>query len=257
MKVASYNINGVNGRLPRLLEWLSRAQPDVVCLQELKTSDGSFPRAALRKAGYGAVWKGQKANHGVAILARGSDPLLTRKELPGDPADKESRYIEAAVQGVLIACIYAPNGNPQPGPRFDYKLAWLERLIAHAGELAAAGLPVLIVGDFNVVPTDADIYSAQSSWKSDALLQPAPRAAFQRLLAEGYTDALRALHPEEPLYTFWDYKRNAWARNAGLRIDHFLVGKALLPRLHEAEVDTASRGLPGASDHAPVWIGLR
>jgi exodeoxyribonuclease III len=257
VKIATYNINGINGRLPSLLAWLEDTEPDVVCLQELKTDDHGFPRAALRKAGYGSVYKGQKANHGVAILAKGSDPLLTRKQLPGDPTDAQSRYIEAAVQGVLIASIYAPNGNPQPGPRFDYKLSWLARLHAHAAELLAQDLPVALVGDFNVVPTDFDIYSAQSSWKSDALLQPAAREAFRALVAQGFTDALRACHPRAPLYTFWDYKRNAWSRNAGLRIDHFLLSPKLAPRLTDANVDVPYRGREGASDHAPAWVTLR
>jgi exodeoxyribonuclease III len=257
MKIATYNVNGINGRLARLLEWLSAEQPDVVCLQELKTEDRSFPRAALKKVGYGAVCKGQKANAGVAILARGSEPLLTRNTLPGDASDKQSRYIEAAVEGVLIGCLYAPNGNPQPGPRFDYKLAWLERLIVHAQGLLAASLPVVLAGDHNVVPSDADTYNAQSSWKNDALLQPAPRAAYRRLVTQGWTDALRAQKPSGPVYTFWDYKRNAWTRNAGLRIDHFLLSAQLASRLDDAGVDTAYRGLEGASDHAPAWIVLR
>jgi exodeoxyribonuclease III len=256
MRIATYNINGINGRLVRLLEWLSAEQPDVVCLQELKADHHLFPLPALRKAGYGAVWKGQKANSGVAILARGQEPLLTRSALPGDPGDKQARYIEAAVSGVLIGCLYAPNGNPQPGPRFDYKLAWLERLIQHAASLWAQELPVALVGDYNVVPTDADIYNAESSWKTDALLQPAARAAFQRLIAQGWTDALRARHPRDPVYTFWDYKRNAWTRNAGLRIDHFLLSGPLAARLTDAQVDTEYRGLPGASDHAPAWMSL-
>jgi len=257
MKIASYNINGINGRLERLLEWLAAEQPDVVCLQELKADHHVFPLAALRKAGYGAVWKGQKANNGVAILALGQDPLLTRNALPGDAADKQARYIEAAVSGVLIGCIYAPNGNPQPGPRFDYKLAWLERLHDHAASLWKQALPIVLAGDYNVVPTDADIYNSESSWKTDALLQPEPRAAYRRLVAQGWTDALRARHPSEPLYTFWDYKRNAWNRNAGLRIDHFLLSEPLAARLIDARVDTEYRGREGASDHAPAWISLR
>jgi exodeoxyribonuclease-3 len=256
MKIATYNINGINGRLPRLLEWLEASQPDVVCLQELKAVDARFPRAALEKAGYGAVWRGQRAYNGVAILAKGSDPLVTCRALPGDAADEESRYIEAAVKGVLIGALYAPNGNPQPGPRFNYKLSWLERLRGHAEGLLKAGVPVVLAGDYNVVPTDADIYSAQSSWKTDALLQPESRAAFSRLLAQGWTDALRAQHPGEPLYTFWDYKRNAWKRDAGLRIDHFLLSKSLKKQLRDAGVDRAYRGVEGSSDHAPAWIEL-
>jgi exodeoxyribonuclease-3 len=256
MKIATYNINGINGRLPVLLQWLARASPDVVCLQELKAPNESFPRAALRKAGYRAVWSGQRAHHGVAILAKGADPIVTRRGLPGEPSDKQARYLEAAVNGVLIACLYAPNGNPQPGPRFEYKLRWLERLNEHAQQLLAAALPVALVGDFNVVPSDQDIYSAQSSWKSDALLSPAARAAFQHLLAQGWCDAIRSRHPRAAVYTFWDYKRNAWARNAGLRIDHLLLSRALAKRLVRAEVDREARGVEGASDHAPVWIEL-
>jgi exodeoxyribonuclease-3 len=257
MKLATYNINGVNGRLATLLDWLDHAKPDVVCLQELKAADAKFPQAALKKAGYHAVWKGQPASHGVAILARGKDPLVTRRALPGDDGDTESRYIEAAVDGLLIVCLYAPNGNPQPGPRFDYKLAWLERLRAHAASLLAAKVPVALIGDFNVVPTDADIYDPKSSWRKDALTQPAPRAAFQHLLAQGWQDALRAKHPRDKLFTFWDYKRLAWQRDAGLRIDHFLLGPELAPRLRSAGVDRERRGMDGASDHAPAWITLR
>lgn len=257
MKIATYNINGVNGRLPRLLEWLEQERPDVVCLQELKAEDKNFPRAALRKLDYHAVVKGQKANNGVAILARGHEPLLTRNALPGDSADKQSRYIEAAVSGVLIGCLYAPNGNPQPGPRYDYKLSWLDRLHTYAASLLAAKVPVVLVGDYNVVPTDADIYNAASSWKTDALLQPGARERFLRIVGQGFTDSLRSLHPREPSYTFWDYKRNAWTRNAGLRIDHLLVSPPLVSRLMDAGVDTAYRGLPGASDHAPAWVVLR
>jgi exodeoxyribonuclease-3 len=257
VKIASYNINGINGRLPHLLSWLEDARPDVVCLQELKAPTDRFPRLALKKAGYGAIWSGERAYNGVAILARGRDPLPTRRQLPGDDDDRQSRYLEAAVEGVLIACLYAPNGNPQPGPRFAYKLAWLERLKTHAAGLLQAGVPAVLAGDYNVVPSDADIYDAQSSWKKDALLQPAPRAAFQRLLAQGWTDAILARHPDARPYTFWDYKRLAWQRNAGLRIDHFLLSPSLAPRLEDAGVDRERRGLEGASDHAPAWITLR
>lgn len=257
MKIATYNINGVNGRLPHLLAWLEKAAPDVVCLQELKTDAAKFPSAALRKAGYGAAWVGERAYNGVAILARGSEPLVTRRELPGDASDKQSRYLEAAVQGVLIACLYAPNGNPHPGPRFDYKLAWLERLKAHAKELHRAGVPVALVGDYNVVPTDLDIYNAESSWKKDALLHPEAKKRFAQLCAQGWVDAVRALHPKERIYTFWDYKRDAWRRNAGLRIDHFLLSASLAERLTDASVDLDARALEGASDHGPAWIELR
>lgn len=256
MIVATYNINGVNGRLDTLLTWLAKLSPDVVCLQEIKTATSSFPRAALRKAGYEALVKGQRASHGVAVLAKGSAPILVRDALPGDAADEQARYLEVAVAGVLIACLYAPNGNPQPGPRFDYKLAWLERLNAHARALWATGQPIALVGDYNVVPSDLDIYSAQSSWKSDALLQPAPRHAYAQLLQQGWLDALRTLHPKQRLYTFWDYKRGAWARNAGLRIDHFLLSEPLQSRLRAGGVDVETRALPGASDHAPAWIEL-
>jgi exodeoxyribonuclease-3 len=256
MKIATYNVNGVNGRLPRLLEWLAETAPDVACLQELKTSDATFPEAALREAGYGAVWTGQKSFNGVAILARGAAPVLRRSGLPGDPDDTHSRYIEAEVRGVVVASIYLPNGNPQPGPKFVYKLAWFERLIVHAAELLATNLPVVLAGDYNVVPTDADIYSPKS-WLKDALLQPESRDAYRRLLAQGWTDAIRARHPDEAIYTFWDYMRNRWPRNAGLRIDHLLLSPALAPRLLDANVDREQRGKEKASDHAPAWVVLQ
>jgi exodeoxyribonuclease-3 len=256
VKIASYNINGINGRLAGLLAWLEATQPDVVCVQEIKAETAKFPRGALEKVGYGAVWNGQRANNGVAILARDCTPIVTRRTLPGDEQDTQSRYIEAAIDGVLVACLYAPNGNPQPGPRFEYKLRWLARLHAHATELYATKLPVVIAGDYNVVPTDADIYSATSSWKDDALLQPAARAAYAELLAGGWCDALRALHPTERLYTFWDYLRNAWGRGAGLRIDHVLLSASLVPRLRAAGVDKQERGREHASDHAPIWVEL-
>jgi exodeoxyribonuclease-3 len=255
MKIASFNINNVVRRLPVLLKWLNQAKPEVVCLQELKAVDAEFPIAALRQAGYGAVWRGQKIWNGVAILARKAEPVVTRTELPGDAADGQSRYIEAAVRGILIASIYLPNGNPQPGPKFDYKLAWFKRLSAHAATLQKSGAPVVLAGDYNVVPADRDIYPTKS-WDDDALLQPAPRAAFQRLLKQGWTDAVRALHPEDEIYTFWDYKRNRWPRNAGLRIDHLLLSRSLAPRLIDAGVDKEARGWDGASDHAPVWMTL-
>jgi exodeoxyribonuclease-3 len=257
VKIATYNINGINGRLPRLLAWLEAAQPDVVCLQELKADNAKFPHAALENAGYGAAWSGERAYNGVAILARGKQPLVTRRALPGDAADKQSRYIEAAIDGVLVASLYAPNGNPHPGPRFTYKLSWMERLIAHAAELYGADVPAVLAGDYNVVPTDFDIYSATSSWKTDALLQPEPRAAYARLLDQGWCDAIRVRHPSERIYTFWDYLRNAWTRNAGLRLDHFLLSKPMVARLHDAGVDRDERGQEHASDHAPAWITLR
>lgn len=256
MKIATYNVNGINGRLPRLLEWLEESRPDVACLQELKTSDATFPEAAIREAGYGAIWSGQKSFNGVAILAKGSAPVETRRSLPGDPDDLHSRYIEAAVQGIVAASIYLPNGNPQPGPKFDYKLAWFERLITHAAQLRASDTPVVLAGDYNVVPTDADIYST-ASWLDDALLQPQSRAAYRRLLAQGWVDAIRARHPDAAIYTFWDYMRNRWARNAGLRIDHLLLSPSVADRLVEAGVDRAVRGRDKASDHAPAWVVLR
>jgi exodeoxyribonuclease-3 len=256
MKLATFNINNVNRRLPNLLAWLRAAKPDVVCLQELKAADADFPAAAIEEAGYGAVWRGQKTWNGVAILARGAEPVVTRTELPGDPADTQSRYIEAAVDGVLVACLYLPNGNPQPGPKFDYKLAWFERLTQHAAELYRSGLPVVLAGDYNVVPTDRDIYPTKS-WDKDALLQPESRAAFRRLLAQGWTDAIRTIHPDAPMFTFWDYKRNRWPRDAGLRLDHILLSPGLADRLDDAGVDRAERGREGASDHAPAWIVLR
>jgi exodeoxyribonuclease-3 len=256
MKIATFNINNVNRRLPNLLDWLQASAPDVVCLQELKATDASFPEAAIRAAGYGAVWRGQRTWNGVAILARDRTPVLVRDELPGDPGDTQSRYLEAAVDGVLIACIYLPNGNPQPGPKFVYKLAWCERLIGHAAELYGAGVPAVLAGDYNVVPTDLDIYPTKS-WASNALLQPESRAAFQRLLDQGWTDAIRTLHPSEPMYTFWDYKRDRWRRNAGLRLDYLLLSAPLAGRLAAAGVDRDVRGREGASDHAPTWIVLR
>ena len=256
MRLATFNINGVNRRIGNLLDWLAATKPDAACLQELKSTDQDFPHDALREAGYAAVCHGQKTWNGVAILARGEQaPVLTRRGLPGDPADQQSRYIEAAVDGVLIACLYLPNGNPWPGPKFDYKLAWFERLIAHAATLRATGLPVALVGDFNVVPTDADIYPSKS-WAKNALLRPESRAAFARLLDQGWTDAIRARHPTAAIYTFWDYMRDRWARDAGLRIDHLLLSPALATHLVDAGVDRAARGEENASDHAPAWVTL-
>ena len=256
MRIATFNINGVNTRLANLLDWLEAARPDVVCLQELKATDAQFPVKALRDAGYEAVWKGEHRWNGVAILSRGAAPIVTRRSLPGEPAEGQSRYIEAAVEGVLIASLYLPNGNPQPGPKFDYKLLWFERLIAHARDLMATGAPVALAGDYNVVPTEADIYNSRS-WKKDALLQPESRAAFARLLAQGWTDALRERFPNDPPpWTFWQYFRQAWERDAGLRIDHLLLSPAAAERLKDAGVDRAVRGRERASDHAPAWIEL-
>jgi len=257
MKIATFNVNGINARLPRLVEWLDEAQPDVVCLQELKADDAKFPEQAIRDAGYGAVWHGQKGFNGVAVLARGADPTLIRQGLPGDPDDTHSRYIEAEVSGVVIASIYLPNGNPQPGPKFDYKLAWFERLIAHAAELYASERPVVLAGDYNVIPTDAkdDVYSP-TAMVNDALSQPESRAALRRLLFQGWTDAIRAIHPRGPVYTFWDYQAGAWARDAGFRIDHLLLSPTAADRLVDAAVDKEARGREKASDHTPVWIRL-
>jgi len=255
MKIATYNVNGVNGRLPVLLRWLEHRRPDVVCLQELKAPDEKFPIGAIEDAGYHAIWHGQKSWNGVAILSRVGAPVETRRGLPGDPDDLHSRYIEAAVNGVLIAGLYLPNGNPRPGPKFDYKLAWFERLIAHAADLINSGMPVILAGDFNVMPTERDVYKPER-WLDDALFAPEVRAAFARLLDQGWTDALRTRHPDETIYTFWDYFRNAYARNAGLRIDHLLLSPAVAPRLIAAEVDRDVRGWDKSSDHAPVWIEI-
>ncbi|MDR4305039.1 exodeoxyribonuclease III [Chelatococcus sambhunathii] len=255
MKLATFNVNGVNGRLSVLLRWLEAARPDVVCLQELKAPQDRFPEAALRKAGYGAIWLGQSRWNGVAILARGADPIETRRGLPGDAADEQSRYIEAAVGGVLVGCLYMPNGNPAPGPKFDYKLRWFDRLTKHAAELLAADVPAVLIGDFNVMPTDLDVYKPER-WVDDALFRPEVRKAFAGLVAQGWTDAVRELHPGERVYTFWDYFRNAWGRDAGLRIDHALLSPQLAGRLKSAGVDREVRGWEKASDHAPVWIEL-
>ncbi|HET7883614.1 MAG TPA: exodeoxyribonuclease III [Acetobacteraceae bacterium] len=255
LKIATFNINNVNRRLPNLLSWLAEAKPGVACLQELKATDAAFPADAVRQAGYRALWRGERTYNGVAILAA-SEPQLTRSALPGDPKDTQSRYIEAAVQGVLVACIYLPNGNPQPGPKFAYKLAWFERLIAHARSLYALDAPVVLAGDFNVVPTDHDIYPSKS-WAKDALLQPESRDCFRRLLEQGWVDAVRTRHPDAPMYSFWDYKRERCQRDAGLRIDFLLLNPPAAARLIDAGVDRAVRGEEGASDHAPVWATLR
>ena len=257
MKVATWNVNDVVRRLPLLLAWLAEAKPDVVALQETKTADADFPRAALAEAGYGALVAGQRPWNGVALLARGREPIEIRRALPGDPADAQRRYLEAAVDGVIVAGLYLPNGNPQPGPKFEYKGAWFERLIAHAGVLRDTGHPVLLVGDFNVAPTDADV-GPTSSYADNALVQPEPREAWRRLLAQGWTDVLRDVHPDEPrLFTFWDYRRNRWPRDVGLRIDHVLASAAMAARLEAAGVDRHVRGWPEASDHAPVWATFR
>src|SRR5438876_604158 len=256
MKIAAFNINNINKRLANLLHWLRTAKPDVVSLQELKAADAEFPQEALAKAGYGSAWRGQKSWNGVAILGRDCEPIVTRTQLPGDPADKQSRYIEAAVHGVLITSLYAPNGNPQPGPKFAYKLAWMERLATHAEELYGAGVPVVLAGDYNVVPTDRDHHRTQS-YAKDALLQPESRALFRRILDQGWIDAIRTLHPDAPMYTFWDYMRNRWPRVAGLRTDHLLLSPQAADRLGSAGVARQIRGRQGASDHAPAWVVLR
>jgi exodeoxyribonuclease-3 len=256
MKVATYNVNGINGRLPVLLRWLDEAAPDVVCLQEFKTPQERFPRAAIEKAGYGAIWHCQKSWNGVAILARGATPIETRRGLPGDPDDLHSRYIEAAVQGLIVGCLYLPNGNPVPGPKFDYKLGWFARLQQYARTLLKSGHPVLLAGDYNVIPTDLDVYKPER-WRDDALFRPEVRKAYVVLIKQGWTDALRTLHPDERIYTFWDYFRHAYARNAGLRIDHLLLSPDLARRLTRAGVDTDVRGWEKSSDHAPTWIKLK
>ncbi|PTR33529.1 exodeoxyribonuclease III [Luteibacter sp. OK325] len=255
MKIATFNVNGIRSRLDHLLAWLEREAPDIACLQELKSTDVAFPVDAINDAGYGALWSGQSAWNGVAILAKGVDPVESRRGLPGDVKDTQSRYLEAAAHGVLVGCLYLPNGNPQPGPRFDYKLAWFERFVRHAGALVKSGHPVVLAGDYNVVPTDEDIYDPKG-WRRDALLQPESRAAYERLLAQGWTDALRAAHPDERIYTFWDYFRQHWPRDRGLRIDHLLLSRDLAARLKDANVDRWVRDLPKASDHAPTWVEL-
>jgi exodeoxyribonuclease III len=255
MRIATYNVNGINARLPVLLRWLAQARPDVVCLQELKAPQEKFPEGEIRKVGYGAIWHGQKSWNGVAILARGAEPREIRRGLPGDPEDTHSRYIEAVVDDVLVGCLYLPNGNPAPGPKFDYKLKWVERLMIHAKELLAAGRPAVLAGDYNVIPTDLDVYKPER-WVDDALFRPEVRAAYHDLLTLGWTDAVRALHPGERIYTFWDYFRNAWQRDAGLRIDHLLLNPGLAARLLAAGVDREVRGWEKSSDHAPAWIEI-
>jgi exodeoxyribonuclease-3 len=255
MKIATFNINNINRRLPNLLQWLESSRPDIACLQELKSADAEFPKAAISKAGYRAVWRGERTWNGVAILSRVGEPIVTRNALPGDPNDKQSRYLEAAVGGILVGCIYLPNGNPQPGPKFDYKLAWFKRLTAHAKKLLAQDIPVILAGDYNVAPTELDIYKTKS-WDDDALIAPESRASYAKLVKQGWTDAIRALHPEAPMFTFWHYMRNRWPRDAGLRLDHLLLSPQLTPRLTDAGIDREVRGRPNASDHAPVWIEL-
>jgi exodeoxyribonuclease-3 len=253
MRIATYNVNGVNGRLPVLLRWLAQTAPDIVCLQELKAPTEKFPEKSVRDAGYGVIWHGQKSYNGVAILAKGRDPVETHRGLPGDPEDLHSRYLEASVEDLIVGCLYLPNGNPAPGPKFDYKLRWLERLHRHAATLVKSKSPVVLAGDYNVIPTDIDVYKPER-WVDDALFRPESRSAYRHLLNQGWIDAVRQLHPTEQIYTFWDYFRNAYARNAGLRIDHLLLNAALEPRLAKAGVDREVRGWEKSSDHAPTWI---
>jgi len=256
MRIATYNVNGINGRLPVLLRWLNETLPDVVCLQELKAPQEKFPEQAIKDAGYNAIWHGQKSWNGVAILARDTKPEEIRKVLPGDPDDEHSRYIEAKVNDIIIGCLYLPNGNPAPGPKFDYKLKWFERLTVHAAELYAKNVPVVLCGDYNVMPTELDVYKPER-WTNDALFRPEVRTAFKTLVAQGWTDAIRKLYPTETIYTFFDYFRNAYGRNAGLRIDHFLLSPKLNKRLVAAGVDRDVRGWEKTSDHCPVWIEVK
>lgn len=255
MKIATYNVNGVNGRLPVLLRWLGEAKPDIVCLQELKAPQEKFPQQAIQDAGYTALWHGQKSWNGVAILSRSGQIKEITRVLPGDPEDSHSRYIEATIDGLMIGCLYLPNGNPAPGPKFDYKLKWFERLTLRAAGLYASGKPVILAGDYNVMPAELDVYKPER-WVDDALFRPETRAAFKRLMDQGWTDAIRKLYPDEKIYTFWDYFRNAFGRNAGLRIDHFLLSPKVGKRLLTGGVDRQVRGWEKTSDHAPVWIKL-
>ena len=255
MKIATFNVNSVNARLPNLLRWLEESKPDVVCLQELKAPPEKFPEQQIRDAGYGVIWHGQKSYNGVAILSRGSDPTEVCRALPGDPEDTHSRYIEAQISDVTVGCLYLPNGNPAPGPKFDYKLRWMARLISHASALQRYTGSVILAGDFNVIPTGKDVYKPER-WVDDALFRVETREAFANLMAQGWKDALRALHPDEQIYTFWDYFRNAYGRDAGLRIDHLLLNPAATSRLVAAGVDKHVRGWEKASDHAPTWVEL-
>jgi exodeoxyribonuclease-3 len=256
MRIATYNVNGINGHLSVLLRWLEQTKPDIVCLQELKAPQEKFPEKSIEEAGYQFIWHGQKSWNGVAILSRGEKPREIRRVLPGDPEDSHSRYIEAEVEDIIVGCLYLPNGNPAPGPKFDYKLKWFERLQKHASELLASKAPVVLTGDYNVMPTELDVYKPER-WVDDALFRPESRAAFKTLVEQGWTDAIRKLHPKETIYTFWDYFRNAFGRNAGLRIDHFLLSPSLSKRLLSAGVDREVRGWEKTSDHAPTWIELK
>jgi exodeoxyribonuclease III len=255
MKIVTYNINGIGARLQNLLKWLNQTSPDVVCLQELKAPHEKFPVDAIRDAGYQVIWHGQKSWNGVAILSKGPTPVELRRVLPGDPDDVHSRYIEATLDDILLACLYLPNGNPAPGPKFDYKLGWMERLIKHAAELVRADRPVVLAGDFNVIPTPADVYKPER-WVDDALFRVETREAFGRLMSQGWTDAVRTIHPNETIYTFWDFFRNAYERNAGIRIDHLLLNPIAAKMLKGAGVERDVRGWEKPSDHAPTWIEI-
>ncbi len=256
MRIVTYNVNGITARLSNFLRWLNEKTPDVVCLQELKAPQENFPESAIRDAGYGVIWHGQKSWNGVAILARGAEPAEIRRALPGDPDDSHSRYIEATVHGLIIGCLYLPNGNPAPGPKFDYKLRWLARLLVHAATLASSASPVILAGDYNIIPTERDVYKPER-WVDDALFRVEVREAFATLLKQGWIDAVRALHPGETIYTFWDFFRNAYGRDAGLRIDHLLLNAAVAGRLSAAGVERDVRGWEKPSDHAPTWVELR
>jgi exodeoxyribonuclease-3 len=256
MKISTYNVNGVNGRLPVLLKWLKQSNPDIVCLQELKAPDDKFPEQAIRDAGYNATWHGQKSWNGVAILARGHEIKEISRTLPGDPEDLHSRYLEAIVNNIVIGCLYLPNGNPYPGPKFEYKLNWFKRLTQHAKKLLAQEVPTILAGDFNVMPTELDVYKPER-WVDDALFRVEVREAYKNLVDQGWTDAIRKLYPKETIYTFWDYFRNAYGRNAGLRIDHFLLSPELKGKLKGGGVDKDVRGWEKTSDHAPVWIEIK
>lgn len=256
MKIATYNVNGINSRLPVLLRWLAESKPDIVCLQELKAPQEKIPAKEITDAGYEAIWHGQKSWNGVAILSRVGAPKELRRVLPGDPEDIHSRYIEAEIKDLTIGCLYLPNGNPAPGPKFDYKLSWFERFTLHAKQLLASNKPVVLTGDYNVMPTEIDVYKPER-WVDDALFRPETRAAFKKLVDQGWTDAIRKLYPDKKIYTFWDYFRDAYGRDAGLRIDHFLLSPSVEKRLVDAGVDRHVRGWEKSSDHGPVWIELK
>jgi exodeoxyribonuclease III len=255
MKIVTYNVNGINARLPSLLRWLEEYKPDIVCLQELKAPQDKFPVDAITSLGYGAIWHGQKSWNGVAILARGSQPQEVRRALPGEDEDIQSRYIEAMVEGIHIGCLYLPNGNPAPGIKFDYKLRWLESFTLHAAQLLQLDVPVVLAGDYNIIPTELDVYNPEY-WVNDALFRPEVRIAYQNLITQGWTDALRTFYPQQRIYTFWDYTQNAYRRNIGLRIDHLLLSPHLAHRLQAAGVDREVRGWEKPSDHAPTWVDL-